>query len=342
MTLNKKSIFVGKNQLLKQSGVNGAYCTINNESYYKISNIDRMPPFFMSMVSASNHWMFIGSNGSLTAGRKNADNALFPYYTDDKIIESAEITGSKTILLVKNNEHFNLWEPFSNRFLGIYNTERNLYKNTIGNKLIFEEFNADLQLTFRYHWNFSEQFGFVKIAELINHSTKNVELSILDGIQNVLPFGISSSLQNDKSNLVNAYKKNELISETGIGIVMLSAVIVDRPEPSEALKATTIWSFGLKNTKKLMSSVQLELFRNGFEIEQELDIRAEKGAYFIQSEMQLSSNEMQQWMIVADVNQTPTHIANLNHLIKTESEIFKIVLDDIQKGTEELTKLVGN
>ena len=47
----------------------------------------------MSIVSDSNHWLFISSNGGLTAGRKNAEFALFPYYTDDKITEFADITG---------------------------------------------------------------------------------------------------------------------------------------------------------------------------------------------------------------------------------------------------------
>ena len=59
-----------------------------------------MNPFFMSIVSNSDHWMFISSNGGLTAGRKNPDNALFPYYTDDVIHTSHEITGSKSILKV--------------------------------------------------------------------------------------------------------------------------------------------------------------------------------------------------------------------------------------------------
>ena len=60
---------------------------IKGEKYYRIENSDRMRPFFMSIVSDSNHWMFISSNGGLTAGRKNAEFALFPYYTDDKITE---------------------------------------------------------------------------------------------------------------------------------------------------------------------------------------------------------------------------------------------------------------
>ena len=74
---------------------------INNEIFYKIADVNTMRPFFMSIVSDSNHWLFVASNGGISAGRKNAQFALFPYYTDDKITESAEITGSKTILNIE-------------------------------------------------------------------------------------------------------------------------------------------------------------------------------------------------------------------------------------------------
>ena len=79
----------------------------------------------MSIVSNSNHWMFISSTGGLTAGRKNSEFALFPYYTDDKITESSEYTGSKTICLVKRNDRVSLWEPFSSKYDGVYRVTRN-------------------------------------------------------------------------------------------------------------------------------------------------------------------------------------------------------------------------
>ncbi len=118
--------------------------TINGETYFKIEHSDRLRPFFMSIVSASNHWMFIGSNGGLTAGRKNADYALFPYYSDDKIVESTEITGPKTIVQLQEDGEVVNWEPFSNNRK--FNISRNLYKNQYGNKVAFEEVNEDLKL----------------------------------------------------------------------------------------------------------------------------------------------------------------------------------------------------
>ena len=144
----------------------GELINFENESYYKISNSHTMRPFFMTIVSDSNHWMFISSNGGLTAGRKNAEFALFPYYTDDKITALAETTGCKSIFRIQKNDKIFLWEPFSERQAGLYKITRNLYKNEFGNKVVFEEINEDLEVTFRYQWNSSDQFGFVRKARL--------------------------------------------------------------------------------------------------------------------------------------------------------------------------------
>lgn len=318
------------------------FVKIDNENYFKISNSDAMRPFFMSIVSDSNHWMFISSNGGLTAGRKNAEYALFPYYTDDKITESADITGSKSIFLVKKFEKSQIWEPFSNRYEGLYQITRNLYKNEFGNKVMFEEVNHDLGLTFRYQWSSSNLYGFVKESTLINHNKGSINISLVDGIQNILPYGVGSDLQNQSSNLVDAYKRNELEENTGLGIFALSAIIVDKAEPSEALKANIAWSMGLQNPKYLLSSLQLKAFRNRQPINQEIDVKAEKGAYFLNDTLELHPNEEKQWMIVANVNQDHSTIASLSKSIQEDNQLINKIKEDIAFGTQRLISLNGS
>jgi len=231
---------------------------INNELFFKIANTNLMRPFFMSMVSDSNHWLFISSNGGISAGRKNSEFALFPYYTDDKITDTAEITGSKTIIRLQQNGKWIVWEPFSVRSEGHYNITRNLYQNKYGNKIIFEEINHDLGLQFQYEWNSTNIFGFAKKANIANLSDKQIEFEILDGLQNILPFGVPSDLQTKTSNLADAYKRSELVAETGLGIFALSAIIVDKAEPSEALKANVVWSLGIDQPTYLLSANQFK------------------------------------------------------------------------------------
>ena len=338
--MSKNPIYIGKElAAFNENEVKGELISFENESYYKITNSDAMRPFFMSIISDSNHWMFISSNGGLTAGRKNSEYSIFPYYTDDKITESAEITGSKSIFRVTRDDKTYLWEPFSERFDGVYHVTRNLYKNTYGNKVMFEEVNHDLKLTFRYQWNSSNRYGFVKKSELINDSGDLIHISFVDGIQNILPYGVGSDTQNASSNLVDAYKRNELEENTGLGIYALSAIIVDKAEPSEALKSNVVWSLGIENPKYLLSSLQLKAFRKGHDLQQETDVKAEKGAYFINADIKLSVGSSKDWMIIANVNQNHATIAQLSKNITEDSTLMDKVNENIAIGTERLIRL---
>ena len=315
------------------------YVELGGEHFYKISNSNALRPFFMSIVSDSNHWMFISSNGGLTAGRKNSEYALFPYYTDDKITESSEITGSKSMFLVRQDGKQHLWEPFSERFDGFFETSRNLYKNVFGNKLVFEEINHTLGLSFQYEWNSSNIYGFVKKSRLFNHRSVRCEVSILDGLQNIVPYGVGSDLQAQRSNLVDAYKRSELDPASGLGIFALSAIIVDRAEPSEALKANVVWSIGLDKVTHLLSSLQLPKFRAKLELEEEVDIKAEKGAYFVNTEVHMAENSFKEWWTIANVNQNHSDIAALISDIKSGSNLKKQIQEDIDLGTKRLRRL---
>lgn len=339
--MNNTLYIKNKKTSTKSQVVKGEIVHFENETYYKISNSDIMRPFFMSIVSDSNHWMFISSNGGLTAGRKNSNFSLFPYYTDDKITESADITGSKTIFQIRIKGEPFIWEPFSQRQTGRYKIIRNLYKSSHGNKIIFEEINKDLKLTFRYQWTSSNQFGFIKKSTIENNSSKNIKITCLDGIQNIIPYGVPSDLQNTRSNLVDAYKKNELKTEVGLGIYALSAIIVDKAEPSEALKATITWAIGLENPTYLISSLQLDNFRKGKSIKQEVDVKAEKGAYFVSSIIELEANSEKNWMLVANVNQSISNINEVCELIKSGKNLVKILENDVEIGVKNLIKLVG-
>jgi len=312
---------------------------IDGESFFMISNSNAMRPFFMSIVSDSNHWLFVSSNGGVSAGRKNSEFGLFPYYTDDKIIESTEVTGSKSIFKIQTESGITIWEPFSIRNEAAINFSRNLYKNSYGNKVVFEEINHDLNLTFRYEWSSSNRFGFVKTSKLINRGPAERKIEILDGLQNILPYGVPSDTQNRVSNLVDAYKRSELIEDAGLGIFALSAIIVDKAEPSEALKANISWSLGLENPKYLVSSKQLDAFRSGAKLSQETDIKAEKGAYFINADISLAPNSEKEWLTVANVNQDHSAIVALAENIKTNPTLLEEVNQDVKDGTANLIKL---
>ena len=129
--------------------------------------------------------------------------------------------------------------------------------------------------------------------------------------------------------------------DSGLGIYALSAIIVDRAEPSEALKSNIVWSLGVENPTYLLSSIQLDNFRRGEVVSQETDVKAEKGAYFIQSTITLNANEVNEWMMVANVNQTVNSVIEISEKIKNESSLSQLVLEDVALGTSHLLELTG-
>ena len=63
----------------KHKEVTGKFIDIAGERYYAIHNVEKMAPFFISLISDSDHWLFVSSKGGLTAGRVSPETALFPY-----------------------------------------------------------------------------------------------------------------------------------------------------------------------------------------------------------------------------------------------------------------------
>jgi hypothetical protein len=319
----------------------GGRIEIGGEPFYRIVNYDAMAPFLMSIVGDSDHWIFASSTGALTAGRRDPDHALFPYTTDDRLHDSRDQVGGKSIFLVTRAGRTALWEPFSQRYEGLFHVIRSLSKSVYSNKLIFEEVNHDLGLSFSYGWTPSDRFGFVRRSALVNLGAEPVEIDLLDGIQNLMPAGLTRRFQLEYSNLADGYKENELDCKTGLGLFKLSSVPADRPEPNESLRVTTVWSEGLESARRLLCSAQLDRFRRGLPVEEETLVRGRRGAYFVNAKLALSAESRKAWSIVAEVDQDSANVAALVNLLHSGGNLRAQIDDDVERGRTNLVRIVA-
>ena len=322
--------------------ISGEFIDIQGERFYLIRNVDKMAPFFISLVSASDHWLYISSNGGLTAGRVSPETALFPYVTVDKIHESSAHTGSKTLVRASIDDIEHEWEPFNMEHDGRYHINRHLYKNELGNKLYFEEINHDLRLVFRYNWMTSDQYGFVRKCELENFSEKPVKIDMVDGLQNILAAGTPRFIQTNSSNLIDAYKWTELDEQTGIAYFTLYSGITDRPEPHESLKANTVFCLGLAGHKVLICSEQLDHFRLGEPLQQEVNKRGIRGAYLIHHGFELEPKALQSWQFVANIEQTQAKVVKLRRSLSDPEEVSRNLAISIEQGSQELSRIMAS
>ena len=242
------------------AAIGGGFATIDGERYAQILNVDHMAPFLMNVVSDGDLWLFAGSNGPFTAGRRNPDLALFPYQTADRILEHADTSGARTVLLVTRSGRTSLWEPWQDGER-VYAITRNLYKSVVGTGLVFEEINHDLGLRFRVSLAGCDTFGLVRDVVLENLHPTAADIRYLDGWHHLIPPGVSQEVYARLSYLAAAYMRHERVPGTPLGIFTLNAAISDRPEPSESLRVAAAWSVGHADPVILLSDRQVDAFR---------------------------------------------------------------------------------
>ncbi|MEL6182486.1 MAG: hypothetical protein AAFS10_26250, partial [Myxococcota bacterium] len=323
----------------------GAFLTLEGEEMYCIPQYDAMPPFLMSVVSASNHWLYVSSRGGLTAGRTDENHALFPYRTVDRLHHIHGTTGPVTCLRVKGTSQGTvLWEPFALEGRRHYALRRNLYKNALGSRVLFEEINDDLGLTFRARWSCSEAYGFVRTVWLIDHGDHGTrEIDLLDGLLNLLPPGIELGLQQGASCLVDAYKQTELdVAAGNLAIIALTAEITDLAQPAEALRASVAWSHGLDSHTVLIGEEQLARFQRGEPTPTASVLRGQRGAFFVRASLVMEAATEQRWDIVADTDLSQDDVVRLRGQLyssQARATLQKAIDNSLQEANEGLQRI---
>ena len=307
--------------------VQGQFITINGERFYEIANYDEMQPFFISLASDTDLWMYLSSTGGLTAGRRSPEEALFPYYTDDKITESYEFTGPKTVIKVKGEPFLVngdlLWKPFSSQQQDVFVLSRKIAKSTVGNQIVFCEENHTLKLRFSYIWAPAGKHGWVRRATLENLGNRATEVSIDDRLQNVLPAGVERKTQNEFSTLVDGYKKTELVPGTSLALFRMEAILVDRAEPSESLTCNTVYCLGLPNAT--------------YDKTQSKGVR---GAFVAETSLCLPAHSSQTWYNVLDVSKDAVAVHELMHFI-AQPDAIAVIEAAMQQSTDTLKNIVA-
>jgi hypothetical protein len=144
----------------------------------------------------------------------------------------------------------------------------------------------DLGLRFSYRWSTSATYGFVRTTTVRNVGAKRVRIATLDGLVDVLPYGLEPTLYQRFGNLTNAYKRSELVDSTArLAVYSLESPVSDRPEPEEVLRATVVWSSGLDGPVSLDRRA-ISRFEAGEDLETTL-VTGRPGAYLVRGDFEI-------------------------------------------------------
>ncbi len=325
------------------SAPTGRFVTRDGETYSLIDGVDTLAPFLVALASETDLWMYVSSRGGLTAGRRDAHGAFFPYETADKLHDAHHHTGPLTLIRVLHDDgHVTLWEPFAPPREDDA-VERRLAKNLLGNRVIVEEERADLGLTIRARWAACDAFGWVRTVTIENHGARAVSLEVLDGLRNLLPHGAPLGLYQTASVLVDAYKRVDVDPATQLAVVALTAEIVDRAEPAEALRATTVWTSWRDAAEVALDGDAPARFRRGDALAQGATCSTGRRAhYFARAALTLAAGEASRWHLAADTARSHADVAALRRALLDTPGIAAAVDAALDEASEALWRTVAS
>ena len=302
--------------------------------FYKISGFDKIKPFLFTLASAGDIWIYLSTNGGVTAGRRTSDNALFPYVPEDVLHHSTD-TGAKTLIRARFAEKSYLWQPFDISPIRRFETERNIYKSVLGNSVIFEEKNITLSLTFRCRWQISDKYGIVRTSSLLS-SGSALGADVLDGFVNLLPYGISEAVQKASSCMADGYKTAELACDGSTAVYSLTSAFTDTPEPREVLLAAMFCGIADFNFDVYFNENTLNEFAKRKLKPPAKRQLGERCCYLMSFSVDFSAQNKQDWTIFGDTGVSHSRIAK-TALQFTKDELF----DDIEKSSERLLRITS-
>src|SRR6056297_858063 len=317
--------------------VTGGLVHIGDDRWYRIDGVERMEPFLTTVVSDGDLWMFVSSAGPLTAGRMDADHALWPYETDDRLHRMAGRSGPVTMLTRRVEGRRELWQPFARRPAS--GCTRSIAKHELGNALTFEEVNPAWGLTVRATWQPSRAYGWVRTVELVDDAASGAHVEVLDGFLDVMPAGVDAVTEQLRSNLVDAYKRAETGDWGTLAIYSMESLITDRAEPAEALAASVVWSVGLDDAEIHLDERVVDAVWRGQDATPQPLVTGRRGAYLLRGRVAVPPGGRSSWMLVADTGLGHARLEDLLPVVTGDLRRAAVTAD-IAAGAQRLAGLL--
>ena len=177
---------------------------------------------------------------------------------------------------------------------------------------------------------------------ITNGSSQDVEFDFIDGVRNLLPWGVELGTQRMASCLVDAYKRCEIDAETGLGVYCLTSKITDRADPAEMLRANVVWQAGLTDATMTLSHQSLDVFAAGAMPVAESLLTGQRGNYFVsQQNVRLGPNESLTWHIVLDTGLDHVQLVGLRQALIAGELAADAIEAAVENGKRDLLRLIG-
>ena len=183
----------------------------SNDIQFTIEDYSQKPPFTSFLPGIAGQlgipmWVFYTNRGqAITSfGIKNKDNPILEFQPANKAYQNTAFNGFRTFIKYLKDEEKGFYEPFA--AIPYPNTKRKMIIDM--NQLTINEVNVDLGISINITYftipleNFA---GLARKVEIKNISPSNIQYEILDGLPQIIPFGVNNAMLKEISRTVESW-----------------------------------------------------------------------------------------------------------------------------------------
>jgi hypothetical protein len=160
-------------------------------------------------------WVFyVNRNQTIISfGIQNKNHSILEFFPANKAWQLVSLLGFRTFLkIIKNN--FIFYEPFNSLYTDGFKIFNHMFINSWSLRL--EEFNYSLgiKIEVEYFTIPNDKYaGLVRILNLSNLKKEPLEIELLDGLPQIIPYGVKNLFLKKLSRTIEAWMKAEILRE---------------------------------------------------------------------------------------------------------------------------------
>ena len=195
---------------------------LNKNGDFVISNYNFSKPFanFFPGISGKYGiplWVFYvnRNQGIISFGTQNKDHSILEFFPANKAWYMVSLLGFRTFLKIIKDKKFIFYEPFSNTYINnSFQISNCMLINSWSLKLKEINYSLGIKIEVEYFTVPNERYaGLVRILNLTNLKKEPLEIELLDGLPQIIPYGIRNLFLKKLSRTIEAWMKAEVLKE---------------------------------------------------------------------------------------------------------------------------------
>src|SRR4030043_73068 len=178
-------------------------------------------------------WVFYVNRGQGIAslGTKDKDHAILEFFPANKAWQLVPLQGFRTFIKISTGKKSIFYEPFHNGFANLGYKLTNRMRIT-SSDLTLEEENLSLQLGVRVEYFTIPNDSYSALARILtirNLNRKAKKIQLIDGLPQIIPYGISNLFLKKLGRTIEAWMNVENL-DRGVPFYKIDVDPTDRPE----------------------------------------------------------------------------------------------------------------